>query len=272
MMDKGEGEARSAEQETKRVIEAALFISGRWMTADDLVKVVGTGSVGLVKDTLASLKSEYDSRDGGIRMSESDGRYRLEIIPEVRDKVYYLAPEPELSPALIKTLALIAYKQPIYKSRVVEVIGNRAYGYIKELRKKEFITIKKKGRGNLLMTTGHFRKYFALEDGAQFRPELGPEAQALEEAQKRLDEMMKNEVLEDVSDEELDADEKRTKGKNKVLEEEKKSLDEETKGLDESKTDLEETREVLEEARGIKPNRRSDIQFEDGTTPGEGEV
>lgn len=207
--------------EAKKIIEAALFISGRWMTADDLVKVVGTGSIGSVKDALSSLKSEYDNREGGVRMSVSEERYRLEVNPDVRDRVYYLAPEPELSPALIKTLALIAYKQPIYKSRVVEVIGNRAYEYIKELRKKEFINIKKKGRGNLLMTTGHFRKYFALEDGAQFKPDLGPEAKALEDAQKRLDEVLKNEHLEDVTDEELDADARKARtGKKAVLEEE----------------------------------------------------
>jgi segregation and condensation protein B len=205
--------------DTKKIVESALFISGRWMSAEDLAKTAGSGSIGAVKAALEELKKEYDSRDGGVRMSENDGRYRLEIVPETRDKVYYLAPEPELSPALIKTLALIAYKQPIYQSRVVDVIGNRAYEYIRELRKKEFIHVKKKGRTRLLMTTGHFRKYFALGEGEQFRPELGPEAKLLEEAQKRLDEVMKDPELQDVSDEELEEDAKKARpGKHMVIE------------------------------------------------------
>jgi len=204
--------------DVRKTVEAALFISGRWMSAEDLAKVVGSGSVGAVKETLAAMKSEYDSRDGGIRMSQSEDRYRLEINPEVRDKVYYLAPEPELSPALIKTLALIAYRQPIYQSKVVDVIGNRAYEYIKELRKKEFIHIKKKGRTRLLMTTGHFRKYFALEEGAKFQPDLEPEAKLLEDAQKRLDEVINQEELqglEDVTEEELDADVRKARAAEK---------------------------------------------------------
>jgi len=190
--------------DAKKIIEAALFISGRWMTVDDLVRVVGSGSIGAVKEAVKELKAGYDARDGGIRMSAADddkgGRYRLEISPDARDKVYYLAPEPELSPALIKTLALIAFKQPITQSKVVEVIGNRAYEYIKELRKKEFIIAKKKGRSRLLMTTGHFRKYFGMPEGAQWKPEL--DAKLLEEAQKKLHEVIDEGPIEDIDDEE----------------------------------------------------------------------
>ncbi len=205
--------------EPKRIIEAALFISGRWMGVEDLVKVSGVGAVGSVKGILESLKSEYDARGGGIRMSVSEDRYRLEIDPDVRDRVYYLAPEPELSPALIRTLALIAYKQPLCQSRVVEVIGNRGYEYIKELRKKEFISIKRKGRMKIITTTGHFRKYFALDDNTKFKPDLGPEGKLLEEAQKRLDEMINDAELQEVTDEELEEDAKKARAAgNKALE------------------------------------------------------
>jgi len=179
----------------KKTIEAALFISGRWMTVDDLVRVVGSGSVGVVNDSLKELKSEYDARDGGVKMAEADGKYRLEISPETRDKVYYLAPEPELSPALIKTLALIAYKQPITQGKVVDVIGNRAYEYIKELRKKEFIMIKKKGRSKLISTTGHFGKYFGIPEGAKWEPQL--DTKLLEEAQKKLHEVIEEDKTEE---------------------------------------------------------------------------
>lgn len=184
--------------QSKKIVEAALFMSGRWMTVEDLSRVAGSGSAGAIKTILEELKEEYDKRDGGIKMSRLNDRFRLEIDPEIRDRVYYLAPEPELSPALIKTLALIAYKQPIYQSAVVRVIGNRAYEYIKELRKKEFISVKKRGRTKLLSTTGRFRKYFALEEGEEWRPDLG--SGALEQAQKRLDEVIEEaEADEDYS-------------------------------------------------------------------------
>ncbi len=158
------------------------------MSVEDLSRVVSSGSVKAVKEAVDELKREYDQRDGGVILSEVNRRYRLEIAPEIRDRVYYLAPEPELSPAVIKALAIIAYKQPILQSKVVDIIGNRAYDYIKELRKKEFIKTKKKGRSKLLMTTGKFRKYFAIPEGAKWEPELG--SKILEERQKKLDEMI----------------------------------------------------------------------------------
>ncbi|MBN2517349.1 MAG: SMC-Scp complex subunit ScpB, partial [Candidatus Altiarchaeota archaeon] len=87
---------------------------------------------------------------------------------------------------------LIAYKQPISQSKVVEVIGNRAYEYIKELRKKEFITIRKKGRTKVISTTGRFRKYFALE-GVELPWQPEPE-----EGSDRSEEDLKEEpVLEE---------------------------------------------------------------------------
>jgi segregation and condensation protein B len=212
---------------SKKTIEAALFISGRWMRTEDLSRIVGSGSVGAVKEALKELKKEYDERMGGIRMVERDGSYRFEINPEVRDKVYYLAPEPELSPALIKTLALIAYKQPVYQSKVVEVIGNRAYEYIKELRKKEFIAIKKKGRTKLISTTGHFRKYFAIPEGGEWRPDLGGEGKILEEAQRKLDDVMedvdgedaKNKALIEEGEEDNDGKAKETQAQEDTVRE-----------------------------------------------------
>ncbi len=173
---------------TKKIIEAALFMSGRWMSVEDLSRVVSSGGAGAVREAAEELKREYDQRSGGVMLNEINRRYRLEIDPEIRERVYYLAPEPELSPAVIKALALIAYRQPVIQSKVVKIIGNRAYDYIKELRKKEFIKVKKKGRSKLLMTTGKFRKYFAIPEGAKWKPELG--SRILEERQKKLDEMI----------------------------------------------------------------------------------
>ena len=211
---------------TKKTIEGALFISGRWLNLDDLVRISGTGSVAAVRQCIMELQTEYEQRDGGIKMAKEGSMYRLEIDPEVREKVYYLAPEPELSPALIKTLALIAYKQPIYQSGVVKVIGNRAYQYIKELRKKEFISVKKKGRTKLLSTTGRFNKYFGIPEGEKFKPELGTEI--LQEAQKKLDEVIEEAEIDDELSELRDED------KNKALEEQSEDNNEDGSSTEEA--------------------------------------
>lgn len=165
-----------------KTMDAALFISGRWLTLEDLGRITNSGNLGVIKEGLERLKGNYDERGGGVVILEEEGRYRMEVAPEIREKVYYLAPEPELSPALIKTLALVAYKQPIKQSEVVDTMGNRTYEYIKELRKKEFITIKKKGRTKVISTTGRFRKYFGLREGENLNWEKLQDGQAKTEA------------------------------------------------------------------------------------------
>jgi segregation and condensation protein B len=152
-------------EKLKKTIESALFISGRWMNVAELARIVGSANLNEVKARADAIKEDLAKHDGGFILEEDNGRYRMSVAPDMREHVYYLAPEPELSPALVKTLALIAYKQPIGQSEVVRVIGNRSYDYIKELRKKEFIVVKKKGRSKMLSTTGHFRKYFDLKEG-----------------------------------------------------------------------------------------------------------
>ena len=41
---------------TKKTIEAALFISSRWMSVEDLVRVSGSGSIAAVKEALKELR------------------------------------------------------------------------------------------------------------------------------------------------------------------------------------------------------------------------
>jgi len=196
--------------ELKKTIEAALFISGRWLNVEDLARIAGSASIGDVKERLAALQHEYERHAGGVMVFEENGRYKMEVASDIRDRVYYLAPEPELSPALIKTLAFIAYKQPVNQSQVVQVIGNRAYDYIKELRHKEFISIKRKGRTKQMTTTGRFRKYFGLKEGEmpwadmrEAEESLKAEAEAEED---RLKEATEEGKLEDASKQGTDED------------------------------------------------------------------
>jgi len=155
-----------------RLIEAALFVSGRWMDIEDLARLAGTASTAAVKGILDDLRNHFNSSQTALTILEQNGRYKMDIKEDLREKVYYLAPEPELSQALIKVLALIAKNQPVKQSIVVDTIGNRTYDYIRELRKKGFIDTRKKGRTKVLTTTSRFRKYFGLRDG-QLEPEEG---------------------------------------------------------------------------------------------------
>jgi segregation and condensation protein B len=60
----------------------------------------------------------------------------------------------------MRTLAIVAAKQPIKQSLIVKYQGNKAYGYVVGLEKKGLIRTEKYGRTKLITTTPDFEKYF----------------------------------------------------------------------------------------------------------------
>ena len=76
-------------------------------------------------------------------------------------RVLSFAPK-EIEAPLIRTLAIIAYKQPIKQSVLVEIRGNKSYDHVKELEERGLINSEKFSRTKLLTTTRGFADYFGI--------------------------------------------------------------------------------------------------------------
>jgi len=76
------------------------------------------------------------------------------------NKVASLTPHSDLSEGMLRSLGIIALKQPATQSDVVKIQGNKAYGYIKELERRGLIKTEKFGRTRKLITTKEFERYF----------------------------------------------------------------------------------------------------------------
>ncbi len=150
--------------ETKKLVEAALFIAGRPLSVEDIASACNSGNPGSIRQYIKELREEYSSRDTAIKVEEVSDGYLMTLEAGVEKQILHLAPEKEISSAALKTLALIAHQQPIKQSEVVKIRGNRAYRYIKELREQDFIETKKHGRTRLLSTTPRFSEYFTIKD------------------------------------------------------------------------------------------------------------
>jgi len=88
----------------------------------------------------------------------------MKVVDDLEPLVANLATTPEISSAVLKTLALIAYEQPVTQSRIVKERGNKIYKHIKTLLKEEFITAEKYKRTKMLRTTQKFKDYFQIKD------------------------------------------------------------------------------------------------------------
>ena len=83
----------------------------------------------------------------------------MEVKPGIAD---HLPKETksELPPKLLKAAALIAYHQPVPQSRLVELLGQRAYDHIRELAQAGLIGRRRDGNTPRLTTTRRFSEMF----------------------------------------------------------------------------------------------------------------
>ena len=101
------------------------------------------------------------------------------VKPEYDTHVSHMAAAPELHKGIMKTLAFIAYKQPVRQSEVIGFRNSKAYEHIKLLREKGFVRKEKKGITYLLYTTPKFKEYFGGQmSQSQAKPSPVPKPQA----------------------------------------------------------------------------------------------
>ncbi len=154
-----ENDALTPGVEKKGILEAALFMSPDPLGIDKLSNLIGMG----LSDTLAILNEliqEYQERPGVEIVRIEGGKYKMQVRAEYLPYVKDLATTLEMSKAVLRTLALIAFRQPIKQSDVVKIRGNKAYDHIKELMDKGFVKSRKHRNTLLLETTRKFEEYF----------------------------------------------------------------------------------------------------------------
>ncbi|MEA2004043.1 MAG: SMC-Scp complex subunit ScpB [archaeon] len=150
----------------KRLIEAALFVSAKPLSLADLYQVLKIPK-SRIKKIIDEMKGHYDGH--GVRIVEADGLYEMKIDQGFEGHVSHLAPHKDFPKAVLQTLSLIAYKNPVKQSNIVEVRGNRAYDHLRELEAKSFIRREESGHTNIVHITRKFLDYFGLENADELR-------------------------------------------------------------------------------------------------------
>lgn len=144
----------------KALLEAALFVSDKPLSLERLSKIVGVGSIKEVKNLISQIRAELEKEDRGIELIETPEGFELRVKQAYRERVAKLAPLADLSNGMLRTLAIVAIKQPIKQSTIVKYQGNKTYGYVRVLEEKGLIKTEKFGRTKLITTTSDFERYF----------------------------------------------------------------------------------------------------------------
>ncbi|MDG1733180.1 MAG: SMC-Scp complex subunit ScpB [Thalassotalea sp.] len=168
-----------SEQQLKSLIEAMLFVSAVPLKVKEIQKTLAEELTLTKKRILAALQDlekDYDQR--GIELIEVASGYRFQARGEYSELIALLFKEkaPRYSRALMETLALIAYRQPITRGEIEDIRGVAVSSYIiKTLQERDWIHVvghkEVPGRPGLFATTNEFLDYFSLKSLAEL-PEL----------------------------------------------------------------------------------------------------
>ena len=151
--------------ELKAKIEAVLFVTAQAMQPTQIAELLEVEAES-VEEALLELVFDYSSRDGALEIDDEDG-YIIQVKAEYLDIVEKLCPV-DLRQSVLKTLTVIALKEPIKQSALMELRPS-ASDHIKELLEKELISRSraKDSRSFILHTTKKFAEYFKLKGDAK---------------------------------------------------------------------------------------------------------
>jgi segregation and condensation protein B len=154
----------------KTILEAALLVAGRPLDADALAALFDEGAqpdAAALRDALEALARDYEDR--GIEVREVSSGWRIQVRASFAPWVSRLWEEKpgRYSRALMETLAIIAYRQPITRGEIEDIRGVAvSTNIVKTLLEREWVRVVGQrdvpGRPSLYATTRQFLDYFGL--------------------------------------------------------------------------------------------------------------
>ena len=155
--------------EIEAVVEALLFLSGDAVSLTMIAQTVELDKA-TTKAVVKSLADKFEQEQRGLRIIELDGSYQMctaaECFEFIRN-MYKNTKKQGMTQALLETLAIIAYKQPITKVQIEEIRGVNSDHSVNKLVEKKLVC--EAGRQNapgkpiLFRTTNEFLRYFGFK-------------------------------------------------------------------------------------------------------------
>ncbi len=160
------------QEQLKNIIEAALMVSERPVNVSQLLaifeKETDRPERADIKAAIEQIMQDYKGR--GIELKEVSSGYRVQVNGDYADWINHLFDDrpPRYSRALLETLAIIAYRQPMTRAEIEEIRGvSVSSNIIRTLQERNWIRVVGQrdipGKPELLATTKEFLDYFNLK-------------------------------------------------------------------------------------------------------------
>ncbi|MFH1359113.1 MAG: SMC-Scp complex subunit ScpB [archaeon] len=155
----------SKEVENLKKIEAAFFLSARYLSLNELVLLTDINPL-MLKELIEKLAQKYNTEESAMEIISKENMWKMDVKQEYVSMVNKLATgTSEFTKAEQETLAVIAYKQPVKQSVIIKIRGNKAYDHIKHFIDIGLVQAKRAGHTKELRLSDDFFDYFHLQKG-----------------------------------------------------------------------------------------------------------
>ena len=162
----------------KRIVEAALLASAQPLSLPQLAALFSDAEAPGHEDLARSLEQlAEDCSERGVELKEVASGFRYQVRQDVHPWIARLWTERQTkySRALLETLSLVAYRQPITRGEIEQIRGVAvSTNIVKTLEEREWIRVvgyrDVPGKPELFGTTRHFLDYFNLKSLDELPP------------------------------------------------------------------------------------------------------
>jgi len=179
-----EGEGIEGAPPLETILEAVLFASAAPVQTLRLVRLFHAWPRGAVSEALGALSRRLEADGRGLRLVESAGGWQLRSAPECAAWVrrFFTDKPPRLSRAMLETVAVVAYRQPVTRGEIEAVRGVNCDAVLNALLARSLVRVcgrrPSPGRPVEYGTTAEFLDLFSLRDLTELPPLPDPRALA----------------------------------------------------------------------------------------------
>ena len=166
--------------EFKQILEAALLTAGQPLSLDDMLKLfVGRMERTTLRMLLDELKQDWaqENTTKTLELVQVATGYRFQAKPQFSEFIARISPEkqPKYSRAVMETLAIIAYRQPVTRGDIEQIRGVAVNpNVMRQLQERDWIDVvgqrEVPGRPSLYATTKHFLDDLNLRSLSELPP------------------------------------------------------------------------------------------------------
>lgn len=150
-------------------IEAILFSYGDYISLREIQQTLGVDSEMMIKNAIKDLQEKYKEGYSFHIIQNEEQKYRMSVKDDYADLLSDMISGTEIPANVLKVLSVIAYEQPVTKTRLSEILGKSVKTEVNYLYRNKFLSYQKHGIGKYYKVTKKFYDYFKLEEGEDFR-------------------------------------------------------------------------------------------------------